>query len=262
MLKTWGFKIFFIGVFLLTVRTVAASDFSFYMWDQTVSGKAFGQDSSIPGVITKVDATLEKDRNNEKGFRLVSTFIGGPTEFGYTTISNATALNADGSFYFNGKEYDFTQPLNYKQSSKMYEFFPRIPLFSTGPIGLNLLIGIKALDIQAQVSGTDGTANPITEEIDEFIPVPQIGVRCFLGNIKKGLRVELMVKYIKGELSGTAVDVLDLEAVAYVKGKGGMDFFVGWKSMDLEVILDEDTAQEAGVELKNSGIMYGGRIRF
>jgi len=246
----------------LSATTVTASDFSFYMWDQEISGTAMGQDSSVPGSTTRVEATLANESNNEKGFRLITKFLGLPTEFGYSTMSNSTSLNADGTFNFNGKEFDFNLPMDYEQDATIFEFFPRIPVFSNDKIGINLLFGVKYMDFRAEINGTEAGGGLITEALDEGIPIPQIGARFFIGSLKKGLRIELMAKHLDIEVSGTNVKSLDAEVIAYFKTVGGIDFFMGWRMMDQTIIVDEDQATEAGVAIKNSGLMYGGRIRF
>jgi opacity protein-like surface antigen len=260
MLKLSVFGICLIGAILLSLSTASAKDISLYMWNQTISGDAYGRDSATS---TRTKATLNEDTNNDKGFRLVAHFLGAPTEFGYTTISNDTSMNAEGTFSFNGTDFNFAQPLDYSQDIKMYEWFPRLPVFSTDKIGINLLLGVKCLDFKAAVSGTeDVSGTPITETMDEFIPVPQIGARFFIGSLTKGLRFEFMAKYLKLKISDYNVKALDAEAVAYVKGKAGFDFFIGWKLMNLNAITDEGSTTEAGIDLKNSGLMYGARLRF
>lgn len=254
------FKIcLFLGI-LLSPVTSSAKDISFYMWNQTISGEAHGRSVSAS---TKAKANLGDDTNNDKGFRLVTNFLGVPTEFGYTTISNNTSMDTDGTFSFNGKDFDFTLPLDYAQDIKMYEWFPRLPILSNDKIGINLLLGIKALDFKAAVTGTeDGSGTQLTEAVDEFVPVPQIGARFFIGSLTKGLRVELMAKYFALTYSDVDYKALDAEAIAYVKGKAGFDFFFGWKLMELKLTRYENTSSEAGVDIKNSGLVYGARLRF
>ena len=193
----------------------------------------------------------------------MTKFLGFPTEFGYTSMANSTSLDADGTFSFGGKEFDFSQPMNYVQDVNIYEFFPRIPIFSNDKVGINLLFGVKYMDFKAEVSGAEsGSGIAISEALDEDVPIPQIGARFFIGSLKQGLRIELMAKYLDVEISGVKVKSLDAEAIAYVKTIGGIDGFFGWRLMEQTIITDENQDNEAGLDIKNSGIVFGGRIRF
>jgi len=254
---------FVVLILALSVTTVVASDFSFYMWDQEISGTVFGQDTSVPGVSSRVEASIVEDTNKDKGFRFVSTFLGLHTEFGYNTLENSTTLDGSGTFTFGGEEFDLDlADADYDQNVKVYEFFPRLPLFSKDKFGLNLLLGVKYMQFEGTVSGTALGGGSTSHALDDNILLPQIGIRCFIGSLKKGLRVELMAKYLDVEIGGINAKALDAEAIAYVTTPTGIDLFFGWRMMDQNIVDNEGKSTEAGVEIKNSGLLYGGRIRF
>ncbi len=247
-------------VFGMMVSPCLAGDIMLYSWDQEVSGTAHGRDS---GTGASVNGSLREDSNREMGFRFYTKFLGRKFEIGYFTMDNRSVLDATGAFSFNGTDFNVGLPINFQLDANVFEFFPRWSIVSKDGSSLDLLFGIKLFDMQAEVTGTNqATGLAITEELDEMVPVPQIGFHFRIGELKKGLRFEGIYKTLDIKVSDVDVKLQDIQFFAAYRTSEDFDVIVGWRKISNDFTVDEGAADEAGVDIENDGIFFGGRLNF
>jgi len=244
---------------LVTATTARAGDIMIYTWDQELSGSAHGRDS---GTNARASGTLRDDDNRETGFRFYTKLFGKKFEIGYFTMDNVTTIDADVNFSFEGTDFDVSQDIFFQMDAKVFEFFPRFNLFNKDGSSLDFIFGVKVFDLSAKVTGTDLLAATVQEELDETVPVPQVGLHVRVGELKKGLRFEGTFKTLDLEVSGVDVKMTDLQAfMAYRTGQD-FDVVLGYRKISNRFIKDEGTADEAGVDIDNAGLFIGGKFNF
>ena len=242
----------------LLASTAMAGDIMLYSWDQEISGTARGSSGGAT-----VSGSLREDSNREVGARFYTKFLGRKFEIGYFTMDNDTVIDATGAFSFNGRDYNVGLPINFDLDANVFEFFPRWSIISKDGSSLDFIFGLKLMDMQATVAGTEaGTGTTISEEIDEMVPVPQIGIHFRIGELKKGLRFEGIYKTLDIGIGDVDVKLLDAQFFAAYRTSQDFDFVVGWRKISNDFVVDEGKADEAGIDIENDGIFFGGRLNF
>ena len=251
--------------FVLAIPSIlSAADFTVFRWNSETTGTLQGEwDLGTLGS-GKTEATFQPAKSNEVGFRLVMKVFSIPTEFSFNGISNSGGLTSGGEFQFKGVDFDTSQPMKYSMDTEVIDWFPRFPVLKKRRFGVDAILGVKAVFLDTTVEGTeDGTGNPVSSNLTAFVPVPMIGARVYLGDLRKGkFRIEAMARYFRMSLYETRIKALDAEIVTFAPIGANIDVFGGWRWREQDITFDYDENNRAGSIIDSDGLFYGLRYRF
>ena len=253
-----------IVLIVLTPSLLSAADFTVFQWKNETTGTLEGEFDIGSLGSGKTEATMESASSSEFGFRLVIKMFSIPTEFSFSNISASGALSSAGEFQFKGVDFDTSQPMQYALETTVLDWFPRFPVYKRRRFGIDAMLGVKAVFMDTTVTGTeDGTANPVSSNLSAFVPIPMIGARVYLGDLRKSkFRIEAMARYFRLSLYGARIKALDAEIVTYAPIGGNIDVFGGWRWREQDITFNYDDNNRAGSNIDSDGLFYGLRYRF
>jgi hypothetical protein len=128
-----------------------------------------------------------------------------------------------------------------------------IPL---GPVSLSPGIAIDWFDLRVDVTDTSGTNS---ESVDLSLPIPLAFLRT---EVDLGLFSAMAeVGYMAADVDNVDTSFLDIEAMLLLHPTPLLDFFVGYRGLEIDVKGTVD-GDEVDTDLRFRGWMVGGGVRF